>query len=199
MHSLDYSLNFPVMRNSIFPWRDLLQRFLCVLFGHQVDNRRFKAEGRLRCPCGKPVLREDGSRTRISHTVSCFFLGHHYQRIITRSGYTEYACTTCGHPLLFSEKGDPFCHRSHFKKKVRYICNLFGHDTRKVAGRHGLHEYACLCGHSFLKNQEMNGIIKHPLICLFAGHLVSFVGRRAGFVEHLCQNCGHTFLFDSPV
>ncbi len=38
-----------------------------------------------------------------------------------------------------------------FKKKVRYLCGLFGHRVRHVTTRDGYEEFACFCGHSFLK------------------------------------------------
>jgi hypothetical protein len=37
--------------------------------------------------------------------------------------------------------------------------------------------------------------VKHPIICLVAGHFVSFLTHRAVHAEYLCRNCGHTFLF----
>jgi hypothetical protein len=169
----------------------------CVLFGHQVDNRRFaKEEGRpRRCPCGTPILHEDGSETRVRHTLSCFLRHHTYVRSGKRDGHQEYVCTRCGHPLLFRTGAGPYAALEAFRKKVRYLCNLFGHDVHPVAERHGLHEYACACGHSFLRRQAGLRRATHPPICTLLGHFIRFTERRGGFAEHFCRNCGHTFSF----
>ena len=41
-----------------------------------------------------------------------------------------------------------------------------------VASRQGFHEYACDCGHSFLKAEPGRSEVKHPPVCLFAGHFL---------------------------
>jgi hypothetical protein len=51
-------------------------------------------------------------------------------------------CTQCGHPLLFDAEHDPYAASPTFKKKVRYLCGLFGHRVRHVATRDGFEEYA---------------------------------------------------------
>jgi DNA-directed RNA polymerase subunit RPC12/RpoP len=168
----------------------------CALFGHRVNNFVFAgmpAEHR-HCRCGAAFL---GRRetTRVSHTVSCFLFGHKYSAVGERDGHREYVCKRCGHPLLFDMARDPGEGRSEFTKKVRYLCNLFGHEVHTVASRHGLTEYACHCGHSFLRGDANLQVAKHPPICLFAGHFVRFVERRFGHDEYLCRNCGHTFSF----
>ena len=60
-------------------------------------------------------------------------------------------CVRCGHPLLFHEDVDPYTTRLTFQKKVRYLCGLFGHRVDTVATRDGFVEYACHCGHTFLR------------------------------------------------
>ena len=178
-------------------WRKLWQQLSCALFGHRVSNVAFAAmQGRVKhCHCGEDYLHEQGQVTRVSHTISCFLLGHSYIRIGEREGHREYVCRQCGHPLLFRAERDPYAQRITFKKKVRYLCNLFGHRVHRVIRRNGLTEYACDCGHSFLKQETRASIVKHPLSCFFAGHFVRFIERRSGYGEYLCGHCGHTFYF----
>jgi CDGSH-type Zn-finger protein len=145
------------------------------------------------CRCGAAILAEDGRETRIRHNVPCFVFGHCYMRVGERHGHREYACVECGHPLLFRVESDPYAQQSAFRKRVRYFCNLFGHQVHRVAERGDFTEYACACGHSFLKALRNLTTITHPLVCLVAGHFVRFVERRSGFAEFLCRNCGHTF------
>lgn len=172
----------------------------CRVWGHHVHNalfRRATAPGR-RCRCGAGYLFEDGSPTRVRHTLSCFFRHHTYQRLTDRHGHHEYACIRCGHPLLFRADADPYDGRPLFAKKVRYLCGLFGHRVHTVTRRNGGVEYACGCGHTFLR--PVNGLtrVTHPLACVARGHLVRFVERRAGFAEYVCRTCGHPFCFASP-
>jgi len=176
--------------------RGLGWRLSCALFGHRVSNVAFAANpGPVKhCPCGERLL-DMHAETRVSHTVSCFLLGHRYVRIAVRDGHHEYVCTQCGHPLLFRMDSDPYADQSTFKKKVRYLCNLFGHRVHPVVSRQGFHEYACDCGHSFLKEDSGRSVVKHPLVCLFAGHYLRFTERRGSYDEYLCRNCGHTFYF----
>ena len=173
-------------------WR----KMSCLLFGHKVNDIVFGAmRGESRqCNCGKAYLQAE-QETRVSHTVSCFLLGHRYTQIAVRSGHNEYVCVRCGHPLLFKVELDPYASRSVFIKKVRYLCNLFGHGVHFVTSRHGFHEYACDCGHSFLKAEPGRDVVKHPPICLFAGHFLRFTERRGDYDEFFCRNCGHTFYF----
>lgn len=170
----------------------------CVLFGHRVSNIAFLGmHGTSRqCVCGVDYL--DHRETRVSHTVSCFIFGHTYTRIAQRNDHNEYVCRQCGHPLLFRIGEDPYAGEAMFKKKVRYLCNLFGHAVHTVTGRQGFTEYACGCGHSFLKPDARKTVVKHPLVCLFAGHFLRFTERRGNYDEFLCRNCGHTFYFVVP-
>src|SRR5262249_41966879 len=102
------------------------------------------------CRCGTPYLSRTGSITRVRHTLSCF-LGHHqYEPLADRDGSREYVCVQCGHPLVFRDGHDPYRERTQFKKKVRYLCGLFGHRVAPVTIRDGFAEYACHCGHTFL-------------------------------------------------
>ena len=178
-------------------WRQTVQAVGCALFGHRVDNRAFsRIRGAVKsCPCGAAFLQEDGSETRISHTASCFVFGHSYIESGERCGHREYVCRRCGHPLLFEAGRDPYAGHRSFRKQVRYLCNLFGHRVHRVTGRGGLTEYACDCGHAFLKREPDLEVVKHPPACLFAGHFVRFVERRGAYVEYRCRACGHTFCF----
>jgi DNA-directed RNA polymerase subunit RPC12/RpoP len=185
----------PVLR------RGLLARLSCLLFGHKVDNRVFsQVPASLdRCDCGVSFLQEDGTVTRVRHTLSCFLRHHSYIRLTERNGHTEYVCLRCGHPLLFEIARDPYAHRVTFEKKVRYLCNLFGHRVHQLSQRVGFTEYACHCGHSFLQRDPERRRVTHPLICFIAGHFVQFLGCRSGYREYVCRNCGHTFCFVAQV
>ena len=172
----------------------------CRLWGHRVDNsifRRATVDGRL-CRCGTRYLFEDGSLTRVRHTLSCFLRHHTYEPLGERDGHHEYVCIRCGHPLLFPSDTDPYASRARFPKKVRYLCGLFGHRVHTVTARNGGVEYACGCGHSFLKPGKGLGRVRHPLACVARGHLVRFVERRARFAEYVCRTCGHPFCFADP-
>ena len=173
-------------------------RLACALWGHHVDNHDFRALAAHRqrtCRCGKGYLGTNGSATRVRHTLSCF-LGHHtYERLATRDGYHEYVCVQCGHPLLFAADRDPYANALLFRKKVRYLCGLFGHHVVAVTERDGLTEYACGCGHSFLRDEPDLRVIRHPAICVAAGHWIRFLTTRAGYSEYVCRNCGHPFCF----
>jgi hypothetical protein len=73
-----------------------------------------------------------------------------------------------------------------------------GHRVHEVAERNGCVEYACRCGHTFLK--PVNGLtrVTHPLACVARGHFIRFVERRAGYAEYVCRTCGHPFCFAYP-
>jgi hypothetical protein len=175
-------------------WRAKLS---CTLWGHHVDNHRFRRNtGDIRrCGCGTEYLLLDRD-TRVRHTLSCFFGHHTYERLSSRDGHHEYVCVQCGHPLLFRAENDPYAGRASFGKKVRYRCGLFGHrQVHLVAARDGFREYACACGHTFLKTEAALTRITHPLVCVLAGHFVRFVSRRYGHGEYVCRNCGHPFCF----
>ena len=172
----------------------------CALWGHVVDNGVF-ADARdrsRRCRCGQHYLAEDGSRTHVRHTLSCFLRHHTYVRLADRDGVHEYVCIRCGHPLVFPSGADPFAQRERFTKKVRYLCGLLGHRVRKVVERNGLTEFACHCGHSFLKNEAQMRKVRHPLVCFFTAHRVRFLTRRSGHAEYICDDCGHPFCFADP-
>jgi hypothetical protein len=166
------------------------EKILCALFGHSVSNALQK-----QCECGAKVFAGNGAITRIRHVVRCFFSGHQYIYVDTRNAHDEFACIKCGHPLLFETGYHPYPKTARFIKRVRYLCNLFGHSVHRVATRRDFFEYACDCGHSFLKEHATTGKIKHPPICLFAGHFVRFVRCTNGQNEFVCLHCGHTFLF----
>jgi hypothetical protein len=113
-----------------------LAKFSCFLWGHHVDNHVFKqasGDGR-RCRCGSEYLAEDRSITRVRHTLSCFLGKHDYEKLADRHGCHEYVCRQCGHPLLFDAARDPYAASPNFKKKVRYLCGLFGHRVSPGSG-----------------------------------------------------------------
>jgi len=179
-----------------FTPRLFYRRLTCKLIGHQVIHLFSATKSANRnCACGVSFLAEDETETRVRHHVSCFLGGHSYIKMCERDGHREYVCVQCGHPLLFAAQTSAYAQRETFRKKVRYLCNLFGHRVHSVAERDGLVEYACDCGHSFLKRRQVEDKITHPLVCLFSGHFIRFVTRRAGYSEYLCRNCGHTFCF----
>jgi hypothetical protein len=175
----------------------LHHRLSCRLWGHIVDNRVFNpAAGHdRRCRCGAAYLSEDGTATHVRHTLSCFLRHHTYVRLSDRDGVHEYVCVRCGHPLVFPAGADRFAGKTQFTKKVRYLCGLFGHRVAAVTARHGFLEYACHCGHSFLKHAAGARKIRHPLICVFAAHRIRYVTSREGYAEYVCEDCGHPFCF----
>ncbi len=139
------------------------------------------------------LVHYNGDEIRLGHVLSCFFHGHVYEHLSQRDNYNEYACIHCGHPLLFKSSEDEFSNQNQFTKKVRYQCNFSKHLVKLVCFRNGFHEYACFCGHSFLKKQSDLEIIEHPQICTWIGHVVQEVCHRSGVFEYVCKNCGHTF------
>ena len=177
--------------------RSLLLRLGCAVWGHVVDNGVFReaAGPSRRCRCGSEYLVEDGSLTHVRHTLSCFLRHHTYVRLADRGGVHESVCVRCGHPLVYRARDDRFADRERFAKKVRYACGLFGHRVQPVATRDGFVEYACHCGHSFLKASEPTPTIRHPLTCFFRAHRIRFLARRCGYAEYICADCGHPFCF----
>ena len=175
-------------------------RLSCALWGHVVDNQLFRssAERDRHCRCGAPYLEENGTLTHVRHTLSCFLRHHTYVRLADRDRAHEYVCVKCGHPLVYPAGTDPFTDRPSFTKKVRYLCGLFGHRVQEVAVRDGFTEYACHCGHSFLKRTSGEKKIRHPLLCFFRAHRVRFLAKRCGYAEYVCEDCGHPFCFAAP-
>ena len=168
----------------------------CAIFGHRVNNRNWRwGRGLRHCDCGEAFLNDEGGETRIGHVFKCFFGGHRYRRVGSRHGHNEYACIRCGHPLLIDEAADMYPAQGIFKKRVNYACGLFGHNVHRVTARRGVTEYACGCGHTFLREEARASEIHHPMKCVLAGHFVRCVGAHAGLSEYLCRNCGHPFLF----
>jgi len=176
-----------LQRPGFFNW--ISRRWLCALFGHSIlQASTFK------CDCGASILQKD-SVTRIRHVVSCFLFGHTYRHTAKRCRHNEYACIVCGHPLLFKGSIDPYRYKKQFLKRVRYACNLFGHAVHQVTRFDEFMEYACHCGHTFLRRNVNLVFINHPLICLFAGHFIYPARTSNKHSEFICKNCGHTFLF----
>jgi DNA-directed RNA polymerase subunit RPC12/RpoP len=160
----------------------------CAIFGHKPGNSKS-------CECVQGGLAKGGAYTHIRHILSCFLGGHQFIRLTDRDNLHEYVCHECGHQLLVPALSDPFEAEAGFMKRPRYWCSLFGHHVRPVSEREGLSEYACACGHSFLKPEKNLSKIKHPLICTLAGHLVRFLLQRDGYAEYVCKWCGHTFCY----
>lgn len=179
-----------------------MSQLWCLVWGHQVDNHRFREEAgtERRCRCGITYLGRDGSFTHVRHTLSCFFGHHTYTKLTERDHHHEYVCVRCGHPLLFEAGHDPYnpTREATFDKRVRYLCGLFGHHVHHVADRNGYHELACHCGHTFLR-PEYELHITHPAICVMTGHRIRYVTRRAGYTEYVCRDCGHPFCFAEPI
>jgi DNA-directed RNA polymerase subunit RPC12/RpoP len=173
-------------------------RLICLLWGHAVHNAAFARHGRRCTRCGRECLRDLPGVVRVGHTLSCFFRHHTYERVVERAGHTEYACTRCGHPLLFRTIDDPYSGRGLFRKRVRYRCGLFGHRVHRVTERDGGTEYACHCGHTFVRQPRSQDLVRHPPVCVLLGHWISFIGTRGGWSEYACRNCGHPFLFRRP-
>ena len=178
----------------------MLAKLTCRLIGHHVDNHVFRSAAKQDrvCGCGSIYLRQDGSLTHVRHTLSCFLGSHAYEPLAWRDGHHEYVCTQCGHTLLFQADGDPYSGNTAFRKKVRYLCGLFGHQVREVTTRDGFTEYACFCGHSFLKPSGIAGKIRHPAVCVLSGHAIRFLTTRDGYAEYVCVDCGHPFCFNAP-
>ena len=122
----------------------------------------------------------------------------HLQATHRSTRLSRAVCVRCGHPLLFHEDVDPYTTRLTFQKKVRYLCGLFGHRVDTVATRDGFVEYACHCGHSFLRAESACQTIRHPLVCVLFGHRIGYLARRGGFAEYVCRDCGHPFCFAEP-
>lgn len=168
----------------------------CRVWGHHADNRQSTGKCTDQsCACGDRALAGDGAVTRIRHVLSCFFGHHTYVRRTQRAGHNEYGCLDCGHPLLFRSDRDPHDPGLPFRKRVRYLCSLFGHTVAAVARRGGWTEYACGCGHTFLRSEPWLRRVHHPLACFFRGHFVAFLVERDGLVEYRCHVCGHPFIF----
>jgi DNA-directed RNA polymerase subunit RPC12/RpoP len=168
----------------------------CALFGHKVHHTKITSYGRTPCArCGAAILDQGNSVSRVAHTLSCFFGKHHYVPMATRAAHHEYVCEKCGHPLLFELSRDPYAGRGKFKKRVSYGCGLFGHRVHVVTAGSKASEYACRCGHSFVKAQGAFTVIRHPLACVLLGHFVIANEIRGQWAEYVCRRCGHPFYF----
>lgn len=162
-------------------------KFSCRILGHRAANHSS-------CACLERSL-ADHFVTHVRHILTCFFGGHTYERLTERRAHREYLCRKCGHQLLVRAWSDPFETRGSFKKRPRYWCSLFGHAVYAIGERHGLIEYVCPCGHSFMKGRRHLDRITHPLSCTLRGHYVRWMGDRLGFSEYVCSVCGHTFCY----
>jgi hypothetical protein len=124
------------------------KRAVCAAFGHDVDGISWDRNGACCRRCAAPFLFVAQYETRISHTVSCFLCGHTYHPIGVREGHNEYVCVRCGHPLLFFVASDTYRESLSFTKRVRYLCNLFGHKVHQVTTRHNRTESGAISGGS---------------------------------------------------
>jgi DNA-directed RNA polymerase subunit RPC12/RpoP len=168
----------------------------CTLLGHKVHHTRLTQGSCTACVrCGAAILDLGHSVSRVAHTLSCFFGWHHYVAVATRSAHNEYVCERCGHPLLFESARDPHSSHHKFKKKVDYLCGLLGHRVHIVKTGSKTTEYACGCGHSFIKAEKSLTVIRHPLACVLRGHFVKVNEIRGDWIEYVCVRCGHPFCF----
>lgn len=168
----------------------------CALWGHKVHHTRISNNSATHCVrCGAAILHQDLSVSRVAHTLRCFFGWHHYVPVATRSAHNEYVCERCGHPLLFQLARDPYSSHNKFKKKVNYACGLLGHRVHVVETGCETTEYACRCGHSFVKAQKRLTLIRHPLTCVLLGHFLTINQIRDNWAEYVCFRCGHPFCF----
>ncbi|MGI8838038.1 MAG: hypothetical protein ACR2H4_15570, partial [Pyrinomonadaceae bacterium] len=168
----------------------------CMLLGHKVHHTRIAKDSSTRCArCGAVILDRGRGVSRVAHTLSCFFGWHHYVAVASRAAHNEYVCQRCGHPLLIELARDPYSGHDKFKKRVNYACGLFGHRVHVVETGSKQTEYACRCGHSFLKAQRALTMIRHPLTCVVFGHFVTVNEIRGEWAEYVCLRCGHPFCF----
>jgi DNA-directed RNA polymerase subunit RPC12/RpoP len=120
---------------------------------------------------------------------------HNYTPLATRAAHNEYVCDKCGHTLLFQSARDPYASQGKFKKRVNYACGLLGHRVHAVATGSKTTEYACLCGHPFIKASATLRMIRHPPACVLLGHFVTLNQIRGDWAEYVCRRCGHPFCF----
>ena len=170
--------------------------FSCALLGHRVHHTRIATDACTSCArCGAAILDQGRGVSRIAHSLSCFFGKHCYVPIATRAAHHEYVCEKCGHSLLFELARDPYAGHGKFKKRVSYGCGLFGHRVHVVTTGSNATEYACRCGHPFVKAEGTFTVIRHPLACVLLGHCVIANEIRGHWAEYVCRRCGHPFYF----
>lgn len=168
----------------------------CTLLGHKVDHTRITPKARTPCVrCGAAILDQGPTASRVAHTLSCFFGWHHYVACAKRAQHNEYVCERCGHTLLFELHSDPHSSHNKFKKKVDYLCGLLGHRVHVVRKDSKITEYACRCGHPFVKAQADLNMIRHPMSCVVLGHYIAINDTRGPWAEYVCLRCGHPFCF----
>ena len=168
----------------------------CVLFGHRVNHTKIAGDPGAPCArCGGAILDLGKAVSHVSHTLSCFFGRHHYVHVGSRTAHREYVCERCGHPLLFELVHDAHASAGKFEKRVNYVCGLLGHRVHTVATRSNTTEYACECGHSFVRAESGITFIRHPLACVVVGHFIRFNEIRGEWAEYVCRRCGHPFCF----
>ena len=168
----------------------------CTLLGHKVDHTTIVEGSDTQCTrCGSAILGRGDNVSRVAHTLSCFLGRHRYVAVAQRGAHNEYVCEKCGHPLLFEVTRDAYSRHNKFNKRVNYGCGIFGHRVHVVETGLKTTEYACRCGHSFVKKQTALSVIRHPLKCVLLGHLIAINEVRGGWAEYVCLRCGHPFCF----
>lgn len=168
----------------------------CTLVGHKVDHTQIARKACTPCArCGAAILDLGPRASRVAHTLSCFLGWHHYVALGQRAEHNEYVCEKCGHSLLFELGADPYSKLNKFKKKVNYLCGLLGHRVHVVKKDSKATEYACRCGHPFVKEQTALEVIRHPMSCVMLGHYITVNDTRGGWAEYICLRCGHPFYF----
>jgi hypothetical protein len=166
------------------------QKAFCAAMGHHVAER---SPGRVRCACGEEILRRDGSVTHVCHVVQCALLGHRFEVLGRRHGHDESMCLRCGHPLL--RRREP---AARFWKPIDVACGVGGHEVHTVTRRGPFTEYACNCGHTFLRREGGLRRIAHPPTCVLSGHQVRALRDvGGGRAEFRCDDCGHPFYLPS--
>ena len=168
----------------------------CTLFGHSAQCIKISSGTSTRCVrCGEAILDQGSAISHLAHNLACFFGGHQYVHVSRREFHHEYACERCGHPLLLELTRDGDGSRTTFTKRVSYGCGLLGHRVHVVASGSKGTEYACLCGHSFVKAAKAMTVIRHPIACVMHGHLLKVNEIRGEWAEYVCCRCGHPFCF----
>ena len=168
----------------------------CTLLGHKVDHTRIAHDTITPCArCGAAILDRGSRVSRVAHTLSCFFGWHHYIAVGTRAAHNEYVCERCGHPLLFESSHDPYSNSGKFRKKVDYVCGLLGHRVHVVTTGPNTTEYACRCGHPFIKNAERSQSDSSPADLCLGWNFVTVNQTRGEWTEFVCLRCGHPFCF----
>ena len=133
-----------------------MSRLSCFLWGHHVDNHVFKQSdgGGRRCRCGADYLAEDRSITRVRHTLVVLSR----QARLREARRSRRLPRICLHPVRASSA------IRRGARSVRGVADIQEEGALPLRALRSprpprgdsrrLEEYACFCGHSFLKNVE---------------------------------------------